>query len=335
VDLIIMSDTFKALVLDYKDGKTVNTFKQLSLDDLPDGEVLVAVSHSSLNYKDGLAITGTGKIIRNFPFVPGIDLVGEVESSKSDQFKVGDPVLLTGWGVGEHHWGGHAEKARVKAQWLTHLPEGLTPTRAMAIGTAGFTAMLSVMALEKHGIDKSAGSVLVTGANGGVGTVAVSLLAALGYEVTASTGRLEESNFLVELGAKHILPRSELSRKSKPLEKERWNYAIDTVGGEPLATLLSQMRYGTAVAACGLAAGVPLPTTVFPFILRNIALLGIDSVMCPPTQRDAVWQRITEKMPMERLDSLTTTINFADLPDAANTILQGEIRGRTVVNINS
>jgi acrylyl-CoA reductase (NADPH) len=330
-----MSDTFKALVLEQKDGKTVNTFKQLSLGDLPDGEVLVAVSHSSLNYKDGLAITGTGKIIRNFPFVPGIDLVGKIEASQSDQFKVGDPVLLTGWGVGERRWGGYAQKARVNAQWLTHLPKGLTPARAMAIGTAGFTAMLSVMALEKHGIDKAAGPVLVTGANGGVGTIAVSLLAALGYEVTASTGRLEESDFLLKLGAKHILPRSELSRQSKPLEKERWNCAIDTVGGEPLATLLSQMRYGTAVAACGLAAGVPLPTTVFPFILRNVALLGIDSVMCPAPRREVAWQRIAEKLSMESLDSLTTTIDFADLPDAANTILQGGIRGRTVVNINS
>jgi acrylyl-CoA reductase (NADPH) len=330
-----MSDTFKALVLNEEDGKTVNSFKQLQISDLPDGEVVVAVSHSSLNYKDGLAITGTGKIIRKFPFVAGIDLVGTVESSQVEQYKARDQVLLTGWGVGERHWGGFAQKARLKAKWLTPLPTNLSPTRAMAIGTAGFTAMLSVMALEAQGIDKDNGPVLVTGANGGVGSVAVSLLAALGYEVTASTGRVEEGQFLKDLGATHILPRAELSRKSKPLEKETWNGAIDTVGGEPLATLLSQLRYGTAVAACGLAAGVPLPTTVFPFILRNIALQGIDSVMCPPKRREEAWRRIADILPMDKLDALTTTIPFADLPQAASTILAGGIRGRTVVDINN
>ncbi|MBF0195084.1 MAG: oxidoreductase [Magnetococcales bacterium] len=330
-----MSDTFKALVLDEEDGKTVNSFKQLQLNDLPDGEVVVAVSHSSLNYKDGLAITGTGKIIRKFPFVPGIDLVGEVETSQTDHYKAGDKVLLTGWGVGERHWGGFSQKARLKAKWLTPLPKDLSPTRAMAIGTAGFTAMLSVMALEDHGVKKDGGPVLVTGANGGVGSVAVSLLAALGYEVTASTGRVEEEGFLKDLGAKHILPRSELSRKSKPLEKETWNGAVDTVGGEPLATLLSQLRYGTAVAACGLAAGVPLPTTVFPFILRNVALQGIDSVMCPPQRREIAWRRIAEILPMDKLDSLTTIIPFDDLPKAASSILAGSIRGRTVIDLNS
>lgn len=329
-----MSDTFKALVLDQEDGKTIHSFKQLTVDDLPDGEVVVAVSHSSLNYKDGLAITGSGKIIRNFPFVPGIDLAGVVESSQAEQFKVGDAVLLTGWGVGERHWGGFAQKARLKAKWLTKLPTGLTASRAMAIGTAGFTAMLSVMALEKHGLERDGGPVLVTGANGGVGSVAVSLLAALGYEVTAATGRVEESDFLTGLGAKQILPRSELSRQCKPLEKESFNGAVDTVGGQPLATLLSQLRYGTAVAACGLAAGVPLPTTVFPFILRNVALLGIDSVMCPPPKREAAWQRLTAILPMERLDALTNIIPFAELPAAASTILQGGIRGRTVVDLN-
>ncbi|MBF0380790.1 MAG: oxidoreductase [Magnetococcales bacterium] len=331
-----MSETFKALVLEEEeDGKTINSFKQLTIDDLPDGDVVVAVSHSSLNYKDGLAITGTGKIIRKFPFVPGIDLAGVVESSQDEQYKAGDKVLLTGWGVGERHWGGFAQKARLKAKWLTPLPQDLTPTRAMAIGTAGFTAMLSVMALEDNGIQKDAGPVLVTGANGGVGSVAVSLLSALGYEVTASTGRLEESDFLKELGATNILPREELSRKSKPLEKETWNGAIDTVGGEPLATILSQLRYNSVVAACGLAAGVPLPTTVFPFILRNISLQGIDSVMCPPKRRQQAWQRLTDILPMDRLDALTTTIPFADLPQAASTILAGGIRGRTVIDVNS
>jgi acrylyl-CoA reductase (NADPH) len=330
-----MSDTFKALVLNQNEGQTTHDFQQLRLEDLPEGDVVVSVSHSSLNYKDGLAITGEGKIIRNFPFVPGIDLVGEVESSESDQFKAGDPVLLTGWDVGERHWGGFSQKARLKAKWLTPLPEGLSPTRAMAVGTAGFTAMLCVMALEERGVSKENGPVLVTGANGGVGSVAVSLLAALGYEVTASTGRLEESDFLKGLGATNILPRDELSRKAKPLERELWNGAVDTVGGQPLATLLAQLKYGTGVAACGLAAGVPLPTTVFPFILRNVALLGVDSVMCPPDRREAAWKRITEILPMDTLDTLTQTISLGQLPEAASTILKGGIRGRTVVDVNS
>jgi acrylyl-CoA reductase (NADPH) len=329
-----MSETFKALVLNQEEDKTTHSFQQLSTDDLPEGEVVVAVSHSSLNYKDGLAITGTGKIIRKFPFVPGIDLVGVVESSESDLFKPQDPVLLTGWGVGERHWGGFSQKARLKAKWLTPLPKGLTPARAMAIGTAGFTAMLCVMALQEQGIARENGPVLVTGANGGVGSVAVALLASLGYEVTASTGRLEESDFLEGLGASHILPREELSRKAKPLEKELFNGAVDTVGGQPLATLITQLRYGTAVAACGLAAGVPLPTTVFPFILRNVALLGVDSVMCPPARRQAAWERITEVLPMDKLDALTQVISFDELPAAASTILKGGVRGRTVVDVN-
>ncbi|MBF0455197.1 MAG: oxidoreductase [Magnetococcales bacterium] len=329
-----MSDTFKALVLNQENGKTTHSFEQLRTDALPEGEVVVSVSHSSLNYKDGLAITGAGKIIRQFPFVGGIDLAGVVESSESDQYKPGDAVLLTGWGVGERHWGGFSQKARLKAQWLTPLPSGLTPERAMAVGTAGFTSMLCVMALEGYGIKKENGPVLVTGANGGVGSLAVSLLAALGYEVTASTGRMEESDFLKGLGATHILPRDELSRDSKPLERETWNGAVDTVGGKPLATLLSQLQYGTAVAACGLAAGVPLPTTVFPFILRNIGLLGVDSVMCPPDKRLETWRRITAILPMDKLDDLTEVIPFDALPKAAETILKGGIRGRTVVDLN-
>ncbi|MBF0446916.1 MAG: oxidoreductase [Magnetococcales bacterium] len=328
-----MSNTFKALVLNQQAGRTVHAFKQLTTDDLPAGDVLVNISHSSLNYKDGLAITGLGKIIRQFPFIPGIDLAGVVEESQSEAFQVGDAVLLTGWGVGERYWGGFSQKARLKAPWLTPLPESLSPTRAMAVGTAGFTAMLCVMALERHGIQKENGPVLVTGANGGVGSMAVAILATLGYEVTASTGRPEESDFLKELGASHILPRAELSRASKPLEGEQWNGAVDTVGGEPLATVLSQLRYGTAVAACGLAAGVPIPTTVFPFILRNVALLGVDSVMCPPTQRAETWQRISTDLPLDKLDALTQIISFEQLPDAAHSILKGQIRGRTVVDL--
>ncbi|MBF0358303.1 MAG: oxidoreductase [Magnetococcales bacterium] len=328
-----MPNTFKALVLNKNDDQTYSEFKQLDLADLPDGDVVVSISHSSLNYKDGLAVTGAGKIIRNFPFVPGIDLAGVVESSESEKFKVGDAVLLTGWGVGEKYWGGFSQKARLNAKWLTAMPEGLTPSRAMAIGTAGFTAMLSIMALEKYGISRKNGPVLVSGANGGVGSMAVTMLAALGYEVTASTGRLEESDFLKYLGARNIIPRSDLAHKSKPLEKEKYNGAIDTVGGQPLASLLSQLSYGTAVAACGLAAGMELPTTVFPFILRNVALLGVDSVMCPAAKRELTWQRIVEILPMDKLDSLTNTITFEQLPIAAIAILKGEIRGRTVVTI--
>lgn len=330
-----MSTLFKALVLNEKEGKTSHAFEQLGTEALPEGDVLVAIRYSSLNYKDGLAMTGVGKIIRKFPFVPGIDLVGVVESSRSDRYKAGDPVLLTGWGVGERHWGGFSQKARVKAEWLTPLPEGLTPVRAMAIGTAGFTAMLCVMALEKLGIRTDGGPVLVTGANGGVGTIAVALLAALGYEVTASTGRMEEQDFLESLGATAILPREALSRAARPLEKEQWNGAVDTVGGQPLATLITQLRYGTGVAACGLAAGDSLPTTVFPFILRNVALLGVDSVLSPPDQRLAAWHRITQILPMEKLDALTHILPFDQLPSAAQTILKGGIRGRTVIDVNT
>ena len=328
-----MPQSFKALVLTQEDKKTVHEFRQITVEDLPAGDVVVDISHSSLNYKDGLAITGQGRIIRDFPFVPGIDLAGTVASSESEQFKPGDAVVLTGWGVGERHWGGYAQKARVKSEWLTPLPQGLSAEQAMAVGTAGLTAMLCVMALREHGVRPDGGPVLVTGSAGGVGSVAVALLAGMGYEVAALTGRLSESDYLQGLGAAQVIDREQLSRECKPLESEQWNGAVDTVGGQPLATLLSQLRYGTAVAACGLAAGPSLPTTVFPFILRNIALLGVDSVQCPRPRREDAWKTIAANLPKEKLDAITRVIDFAQLPEEAATILKGGVRGRTVVKL--
>ncbi|MEG3640567.1 acrylyl-CoA reductase (NADPH) [Magnetococcus sp. PR-3] len=328
-----MSDTFKALVLRQEERKTVAAIEHLTNDDLPEGEVLVAIKHSSLNYKDGLAITGTGKIVRNFPHVPGIDLAGEVLECEGGTFKPGDAVVLTGWGVGERHWGGYAQRARLKAKWLTPLPDGFSTARAMAVGTAGFTAMLCVMALEESGLTPEAGPILVTGAAGGVGSVAVSLLAEAGFEVHAGSGRAELEPYLKELGAKEIVPRADLSRESRPLESEIWAGAVDTVGSQTLATLLSQMKYNGAVAACGLAGGMDLPTTVFPFILRNVRLQGIDSVYCPPSRRREAWQQLAKRLPLDLLDSLTTHISLEQATDAAQKIIDGNIQGRVVVDI--
>lgn len=325
--------TFRALVLRQSEGKTSHAIENLSVDDLPEGEVLVKVSHSSLNYKDGLAITGKGKIVRRFPFVPGIDFAGTVEASSSPDYKAGDAVVLTGWGVGERHYGGHAEKARVKAGWLTPLPAGLTPAQAMAIGTAGFTAMLSVMALGDHGLTPQAGPVLVTGASGGVGSVAVALLAKSGYQVTAATGRPEQHAYLRELGAVDFIDRAELDQPAKPLDSERWAGAVDNVGGRILASVLSQMRYGGAVAAVGLAGSSDLPTTVFPFILRGVALLGIDSVMCPPPRRVQAWQRLAAELDQARLEAMTKTVSLDELPAQAEAITNGQVRGRVVVDL--
>ncbi|MDH3671874.1 MAG: oxidoreductase, partial [Gammaproteobacteria bacterium] len=273
------------MVLTQQDKDTRYAFQNLTVDALPEGDVLVDVAYSSLNYKDGLAVTGKGKVVRKFPMVPGIDLAGVVAESASKNFKVGDEVVLTGWGVGESHWGGFAQKARVNSAWLTRRPRGLDLEQAMAIGTAGFTAMLSVMALEDRGLKPGNGPVVVTGAAGGVGSVALALLAKLGYYITASTGRAELREYLETLGANEFVDRQDLGREAKPLEKETWAGAIDTVGGQTLATVLSQMRYGGTVAACGLAGGTALETTVFPFILRGVALLGVDSVMCEAKRR--------------------------------------------------
>ncbi len=331
-----MADTFRALVLNQENGKTVHAFQDLTTDVLPEGDVVVKVEYSSLNYKDGLAVTGKGKIVRRFPMVPGVDLAGVVKSSESSAFKPGDRVLATGWGIGEGHWGGYAQMARVKSQWLTLIPRGLTSEQAMAIGTAGFTAMLCVMTLEERGLKPGAGAVLVTGAAGGVGSVAVAVLAKLGYHVAASTGRVEElHDYLRSLGAHEVIERATLARASKPLESETWAGAIDTVGSQTLATVLAQMRYGTSVAACGLAGGADLPASVFPFILRGVALLGVDSVMCPSARRQIVWPRLDRDLPKDKLAAITSKIKLSEVPAKAEEILKGQVRGRLVVDVNA
>jgi acrylyl-CoA reductase (NADPH) len=323
--------TLKALVVESGDPYTAQ-IRQATLDELPQGDVLVRVAYSSLNYKDGLAITGAGKVIRSFPMVPGIDLAGTVLESASPGYKPGDPVILTGWGVGERHWGGLAELARVRSEWLVPLPQGLSLQQAMGIGTAGFTAMLAVMALEAHAMDKSK-EVLVTGAAGGVGSLAVALLARLGYRVVASTGRTSEEAYLRSLGAGEILDRAALTAPSKPLESERFGGAVDTVGGAVLAGVLPRMAYGGSVAACGNAGGVKLETTVFPFILRGVNLLGIDSVMCPREKRLEAWQRLAHDLPRPLLEEAMQVVSLEEVPERAQAILQGQVRGRVVVKM--
>lgn len=331
-----MTETFRALVLNQENGKTVHAFQNVTTDALPEGDVVVKVEYSSLNYKDALAVTGKGKIVRRFPMVPGVDLAGVVESSESSAFKPGDRVLATGWGIGEGHWGGYAQKARLKSQWLTLIPRGLTNEQAMAIGTAGFTAMLCVMALEERGLKPGAGAVLVTGAAGGVGSVAVAVLAKLGYHVAASTGRVEQlHDYLRSLGAHEVIERASLARTPKPLESETWAGAIDTVGSQTLATVLTQMRYGTSVAACGLAGGGDLPASVFPFILRGVALLGVDSVMCPSTRRQIAWPRLDRDLPKDKLADIASVIKLREVPAKSEEILKGQVRGRLVVDVNA
>jgi acrylyl-CoA reductase (NADPH) len=329
------ANTFRALILSQENGKTMHSFKELPPDALPDGDVVVAVTHSSLNYKDGLAVTGKGRVVRRFPMVPGVDLAGVVERSESQRFKPGDAVIATGWGIGENHWGGYAQKARLQSQWLTHLPKDLSAEQAMAIGTAGFTAMLCLMALEERGLKPGLGSVLVTGAGGGVGSVAVALLGRLGYQVAVSTGRETLHDYLRALGAHEIVDRTALARAPKPLEPETWAGAIDTDGGQTLATVLAQMRYGAAVAACGLAGGSDLPATVFPFILRGVALLGVDSVMCPPARRQIAWPRLARELPKDKLAAMTSVIKLTEVPKMAEAIINGQVRGRVVVDVNA
>ena len=327
-----MADQFPALVLTEDDGKVSSAVRDMSVDELPEGDVTVRVTYTGLNYKDGMIINGIGRLVRDYPHVPGIDFAGVVEESGSDRYKPGDQVILTGWRVGEVHWGGYAGKARVKSDWLVAVPEGLTDKRAMAIGTAGFTSMLCVAALEDHGLTSDSGAVLVTGAAGGVGSVAVSILAKRGYTVAASTGRAEQADYLTSLGASQIIDRAELSEPSKrPLESENFAGAVDTVGGTTLARVLAQTAYGGSVAACGLAGGANLECTVLPFLLRGVNLLGIDSVMQPYDNRVRVWQRLVDDLPMDRLDALTEEIGLSDLPQAANDILKGQVRGRLVV----
>ncbi|CTQ32964.1 acryloyl-CoA reductase [Jannaschia rubra] len=329
-----MSDTFKALVVDKDDDGTRAAVRDLTLDDLPEAEVTVAVEYSTLNYKDGLCIGPGGGLVRNYPHVPGIDLAGTVEASSDDRYAPGDKVVLTGWRVGEAHWGGYSQKARVRADWLVPLPDGLTTRQAMAVGTAGFTAMLAVQALEDHGF--RAGPVLVTGASGGVGSVAVALLSALGKEVAAVTGRPEQEDYLRGLGATRIVPREDLAETVKrPLESETWGGCVDAVGGAMLARLLGQMEYGASVAAVGLAGGASLPATVIPFLLRGVNLLGIDSVLQPYDNRVRAWDRIAQLLPMERLEEMVVPATLEDLPKLGADILKGQVRGRVVVDLNA
>jgi len=323
---------FEALVLDEGPDGPVPSVRTLPLSDLPEGDVLVRISHSGLNYKDGMILKGVGRLVRQYPHVPGIDLAGTVVTSTDGRYQPGDAVVLTGWRVGESHWGGYAQLARVRGDWLVPLPKGFTARQAMAVGTAGFTAMLAVQALEDHGLTPGSGEVLVTGASGGVGSVAVALLAQLGHTVTAVTGRPENTEYLQQLGASTIVERASLAEApAKPLLGERWAGCVDAVGGDMLAHVLAEMRYGSSVAACGLAGGPALRTTVLPFLLRGVNLLGIDSVMCPRETRIAAWGRLTDLLSLDLLDSLTTEISLADLPRYADLILQGQVRGRAVV----
>ena len=327
---------FRALVLREAEGKVGARIERLPETALPDGDVMVDVEYSTLNYKDGLILKGLGRLVRKYPHVPGVDFAGRVSLSTTPEFKPGDAVLVTGWRVGELQWGGFAEKARVKASQLVRLPQGLTAKRAMAVGTAGFTAMLAVMALEEHGLKPAAGDVLITGAAGGVGSVATTILAQLGYTVIASTGRAETHGYLKSLGAHGIVDRASLAQApTRPLDSERWAGAVDAVGSTTLATVLTQLKYGGSVAACGLAGGNDLPITVIPFLLRGVNLLGIDSVMCPKPRREAAWARIVRDLPLERLDTMTAVVPLADLPDLADQILKGAVRGRVVVDVRA
>ncbi|WP_025034551.1 acrylyl-CoA reductase (NADPH) [Bradyrhizobium sp. DOA9] len=325
--------TFKAVRIDKADKGTTAALTQFDEAELMEGDVTVRVEWSTLNYKDGLALTGKAPVVRRFPMIAGIDFAGTVEASSHPQWKAGDKVVCTGWGMGETHLGAYAEKARVKGDWLVALPQGLSTRDAMAIGTAGFTAMLAVLALEKHGISPKSGPVVVTGAAGGVGSVAIAVLSKLGYHVIASTGRASEADYLKQLGAAEIIDRNELSAPAKPLAKERWAGGVDSVGSTTLANLLSMTKYGGAIAACGLAAGMDLPSSVAPFILRGVCLLGIDSVMCPIEPRKAAWQRLASDLDRTKLTEITEEISLDQAPGWGAKILAGQVRGRVVVKI--
>ena len=328
---------FNALVVEKdEDGKTHAAVKELEINDLPEGEVLVAVEYSTLNYKDGLCVGPGGGLVRNYPHVPGIDFAGTVEDSSDPRYKAGDKVVLTGWRVGEAHWGGYAQKARVKADWLVPLPDGLTTRQAMAVGTAGFTAMIAILALEEHGLTPEKGEVLVTGASGGVGSVATSILANCGYQVAGVTGRPETADYLRDLGATRIVDRADLAEVTKrPLESETWAGCIDAVGGPMLARVLGQMKYGGSVAAVGLAGGADLPAKVIPFLLRGVNLLGIDSVLYPTEKRKVAWNRIASDLPLDKLDTMIVPATLSDVPKLGADILNGQVRGRVVVDVNA
>jgi acrylyl-CoA reductase (NADPH) len=338
--------TFRGLMLHEDGGTIVPRLEAVDETRLPPGEVTVAVEYSTLNYKDAMVLQGLGRLVRNYPHIPGVDFAGIVERSDSPEFHPGDPVILTGWRVGEVQWGGYAEKARVKASWLVRRPEGLSAAQAMAVGTAGFTAMLAVMALERHGLRpgptgqalglKAHGDVLVTGAAGGVGSVAIALLSALGHRVVAATGRPDQRDYLTDLGAADLIERAALAATpTRPLDRERWAGAIDAVGGNTLATILTQLEYRASVAACGLAGGSDLPATVIPFLLRGVNLLGIDSVMCPREERTEAWRRLARDLPLDRLERMTRIEPLGALPGLAPKILKGEVRGRTVIDIKT
>jgi acrylyl-CoA reductase (NADPH) len=326
--------TFKAIVVDKTEGGQTVKLTDFDEKDLMDGDVTVRVEYSTVNYKDGLAVTGKAPVVRRFPMIAGVDFAGTVETSSHSAWKPGDKVILNGWGLGETHLGAYGQKARVKGDWLVRLPAAISARDAMAIGTAGYTAMLSVMALERAGIVPQRGPIVVTGAAGGVGSVAVAILAKLGYSVTASTGRTAEADYLKGLGATEIIDRKELSGPVRPLAKERWAGGIDAVGSTTLANVLSMIRYGGAVAACGLAGGMDLPASVAPFILRGVSLLGVDSVMCPLPARQEAWRRLETDLPRDKIAAIATEIGLGDVIEAGKRIVEGQVRGRIVVKID-
>tara|TARA_Y100001936_G_scaffold245588_1_gene287796 strand:- start:226 stop:1221 length:996 start_codon:yes stop_codon:yes gene_type:complete len=331
-----MANEFRALLLEKSEDGVSASIKQLKDEQLPDGDVTVSISYSTLNYKDGMILKGVGGLVRNYPHIPGIDFVGRVERSEASEYSVGDKVILTGWRVGEARWGGFSEKAQVQSGWLVSLPKKLTEKRAMAIGTAGLTAMLAVLEFQSNGLRPENGPILVTGANGGVGSIAVSLLAGYGFEVHASTGRLDLSDDLKSIGASEIIAREELNAvPERPLLSEHWSGVVDTVGGDTLAAVLPQIKSRGVVAACGNAGGIKFSATVIPFLLRGIKLIGIDSAMCPIGQRKKAWERLSEDLSAAVLDGLTKTISLEDLPESAGKILKGKIKGRMIVDVNA
>lgn len=325
---------FKGILIEKDESGYRAALEEIDDSQLPEGDVTVRVSHSTLNYKDGLAITGKGPVVRKFPMVPGIDLAGVVEESSNPQFAVGDRVLLNGWGVGEAHWGGLAQKARLKGDWLIPLPNQFSPQQAMAIGTAGYTAMLCVLALERHGVRPQDGEILVTGAAGGVGSVALAVLSKLGYCAVAMTGRPEDTEYLKSLGAAEVLERSLFSSPGKPLGKERWAGAVDVVGSHVLANVCATTKYRGVVTACGLAAGMDFPASVAPFILRGVTLAGIDSVMCPRADRLVAWQRLCTDLDMEKLEKISQIVGLSEAIPLASKLMRGEVRGRIIVDVN-
>lgn len=327
--------SFNALVVNKDDNGISSSYEQIEESQLPEGDVVVDVDYSTLNYKDGLAITGKAPVIRSYPMVPGIDFSGTVSESSHPKWKAGDRVILNGWGVGEKHWGGLAQKAKIKGDWLISLPKAFSSRQAMAIGTAGYTAMLCVIALQDHNVKPEDGDILVTGANGGVGSVSIALLSKLGYNVVASTGRPEEMDYLTELGASSSINRNELSEPGKPLQKERWAGVIDCVGSHTLANACASTKYGGTVAACGLAQGMDLPATVAPFILRGVTLAGVDSVNAPIEKREAAWEKLAELLNPDLLEKIVTEVVLSEAVEKAGELLEGKIRGRVIVDVNA